>query len=282
MVSAEKMRSDGISYDYANRIMHGLGLMKARQLGTAPVALAVWDGRPGDGHGGTASTVAEWREGGLPVHRVDLAPEVIEAAASSSLLPVVPVDGVPIVPPPPGADETAIMAMLFADAVGFSTLAEPQVPLFVRHCLGPIGDLIATRHRDSVVLRNTWGDGLYLVFNSVDGAGRFALDLSELMATTDWAALGLPAGLALRIALHAGPVFRCTDPVTGQAACTGTHVSRAARLEPRTPPGAVYASEAFAALAAVEGVGAFTCDYVRQLSWAKHYGTFPTYVVRRT
>jgi len=32
------------------------------------------------------------------------------------------------------------------------------------------------------------------------------------------------------------------------------HVSRAARIEPITPPGQVYASQAFAALAAAENV----------------------------
>lgn len=280
MASAEKMRSDGISYAYTNEIMHGLALMKARQLGSEAIGLAVWDGRPGDGHGGTASAVAAWRTGGMPVHVVDLRPESIGGAGP--LLPVVDVDAVPVVPPPIGGGDTPIVAMLFADAVGFSTLTEPQVPLFVRHCLGPIGELLETGYRESVIVRNTWGDGLYLVFTSVDAAGRFALDLADLMAATDWRDLGLPADLALRIALHAGPVFRCVDPVTGQTACIGTHVSRAARLEPRTPPGAVYASEAFAALSAVAKVGAFRCDYVRQLSWAKHYGTFPTYVVRRS
>ena len=40
-------------------------------------------------------------------------------------------------------------------------------------------------------------------------------------------------------------------------------VSRAARLEPKTPPGQVYASEAFAALAAIERVSDFTCEYVK-------------------
>jgi hypothetical protein len=56
-------------------------------------------------------------------------------------------------------------------------------------------------------------------------------------------------------------------------------VSRAARLEPKTPAGEVYASEAFAALAAVENVTDFTCDYVKQFERAKHYGTFPTFVL---
>jgi hypothetical protein len=57
----------------------------------------------------------------------------------------------------------------------------------------------------------------------------------------------------------------------------GTHMSHAARLEPVTPPGHVYASEAFAALAACEGETAFTCAYVGTTPWAKDYGRQPTY-----
>jgi class 3 adenylate cyclase len=61
---------------------------------------------------------------------------------------------------------------------------------------------------------------------------------------------------------------------------TGKHVSRTARLEPATPPGEVYASEAFAALAAVERVTEFTCEHVHQPTWTTHYSTFPAYVVQ--
>jgi class 3 adenylate cyclase len=57
-------------------------------------------------------------------------------------------------------------------------------------------------------------------------------------------------------------------------------VSRAARLEPITPPGQVYASEAFAALAAAQRTPDFTCDYVGQTPMAKAYGTLPAYHVR--
>ena len=92
---------------------------------------------------------------------------------------------------------------------------------------------------------------------------------------------GLPKDLNLRIALHAGPVYSCIDPVIGQPTFTGTHVSRAARMEPITPPGQVYASQPFAALAAAQFVAEFTCDYVGQTPLAKGYGTFPTYHVRR-
>jgi class 3 adenylate cyclase len=93
--------------------------------------------------------------------------------------------------------------------------------------------------------------------------------------------MGLPSELNLRIALHAGPAYACTDPVTRAPNFIGTHVSRAARIEPITPPGQVYASQAFAALAEAQGVTEFTCDYVGQTPLAKKYGTFPTYHVRR-
>jgi class 3 adenylate cyclase len=92
---------------------------------------------------------------------------------------------------------------------------------------------------------------------------------------------GLLSGLSLRIALHAGPVYKFTDPVTGDRSYGGTHVSRAARIEPITPPGQVYASEAFAALAAAQGLRSFNLDYAGQTPMAKGYGTFPTYNLRR-
>jgi class 3 adenylate cyclase len=171
-------------------------------------------------------------------------------------------------------------ALLFADAVNFSKLTEAQIPIFVRDFLGAVGALVA-RFQPAPLLRNTWGDGLYLVFADVQDAGRFALDLSDLLNATDWTRQGLPADLNLRIALHAGPVYACTDPVTGKLNFIGTHVSRAARLEPITPPGQVYASQAFAALAVAARVRTFTCDYVGQTPLAKKYGTFPTYHVRR-
>jgi class 3 adenylate cyclase/tetratricopeptide (TPR) repeat protein len=171
-------------------------------------------------------------------------------------------------------------ALLFADAVNFSKLTEAQIPIFVRDFLGAVGSLVA-RFQPAPLLRNTWGDGLYLVFADVEDAGRFALDLSDLLNATDWTRQGLPADLNLRIALHAGPVYACTDPVTDKLNFIGTHVSRAARLEPITPPGQVYASQAFAALAAAARARGFTCDYVGQTPLAKKYGTFPTYHVRR-
>ena len=181
----------------------------------------------------------------------------------------------------PASSEFApeIRALLFADAEGFSKLTDEEVPLFAQHFLGLAGRLAAeSAHRP--LTKNTWGDGLYFVFANVRDAGQFALDLRDVVRNTDWSKHGLPP-LSLRIGLHAGPVYSCCDPVTQHTTYIGANVSRAARIEPITPTGQVYASQTFAALAAAEGVKEFRCDYVGQTSMAKKYGTFPTYVVLR-
>jgi class 3 adenylate cyclase len=279
VASSSRPLHGGVTYDYANHLIHGLGLVRARELETELRALAVWDGQPGDGFGGTASAVNQWQRHGVSAHHVRL--------DAASILPGKPLDVLPVPPAsshaaaaPTEAATDAVMALLFADAVGFSKLTDAEVPLFVDSCLGLVARLVAEDDA-SIPVRETWGDGLFLAFTSVRSAGIFALKLLDAIMTTDWRALGFSEPLNMRFALHAGPVHLTTDPLTRLPKCCGTHVSRAARLEPKTPAGQVYASEAFAALAALEGVAEFRCDYVKELDWAKRYGTFPAFVVRR-
>ena len=44
----------GVTYEYANALILGRAQMRAEQLQTDLVPLAVWDGKRGDGPGGTA------------------------------------------------------------------------------------------------------------------------------------------------------------------------------------------------------------------------------------
>jgi len=172
-----------------------------------------------------------------------------------------------------------VVAMLFADAVGFSKLTEPEIPRFVAHYLGLVAAVFSAT-RVTPLTKNTWGDGLYVVFADVAEAARYAMALRDRMAATDWRRHGLPAELNLRIALHAGPVFTCLDPVIRRRNWVGTHVSRAARIEPVTPPGEVYVSQAFAALVSSQPGRRYRFDYVGQLPLAKGYGAFATYHMR--
>lgn len=278
--SDEKLTEDRTSYEFANLLLTGLAGIKAQQLETELIPQAVWDRKEGDGPGGTASMIRHWQNMGLEVGLIDLA-QILEKHRPQ--LTGIPTDISSVKRQsrtPPTKLTTRMMAMLFADALNFSKLTEAQIPKFVEHFLGAIARLISTSSYAPVV-KNTWGDGLYFVFSSVRDAGQFSLDLCDLIVVTDWTKKGLPKDLNLRIALHAGPVYSCIDPVLGQPTFTGTHVSRAARIEPITPPGQVYASQPFAALAAAQDVAEFSCDYVGQTPLAKGYGTFPTYHVRR-
>ncbi len=283
-VSDRRMAGGGLSYEYAFLMLDGLAGVRADELDTGLVPLALWDGKPGDGPGGTANSIAHWRDAGRPVEVIDLA-EILRrerpdlAARADAIGPAVHLAEAQA-KHTPSPFEPQLVGLLFGDARGFSGLNEDQIPQFVEHFLGAVGREVATSpHRP--ILTNTWGDGLYFVFSNVGDAGRFALGLCDAITRVDWTMHQLPKDLSLRIGLHAGPVYGVTDPVTGRPNFLGAHVSRAARIEPITPPGQVYASQAFAALAKAEGVQEFKCEYVGQTPLAKGYGTFPMYVVRR-
>ena len=263
--------TDAESYRYANRMIVGMARARARRIDGEVVGLTLWDGRRGKA-GGTWSAVSRWLAAGVPVTVID--PVTGKAApVASHRLP--PVEDRPA--PKFGRRET--VALLFADAVGFSKLTERQLPLFIRHFLRPVGRL-ATAGKGRPITVNTWGDGIYMTFPTAADAGRFALRLRDVGARTDWETLGLPGHMNIRIGLHAGPAIRMIDPVTKQLNFMGSNVSRAARIEPVTPPGQVYCSEPFAALAEAEAIGDFVCEYVGRTAMAKKYGSFPTYRVR--
>jgi class 3 adenylate cyclase len=170
---------------------------------------------------------------------------------------------------------------MFADVVGYSKLPETAIPKYVAQFNQRVSRLIA-ESSSSPINVNTWGDGLFFVFSGVEDAGRFGLDLRDLIMQTDWVELGLPTNLSIRIAVHAGPVYVSFDPIVRQLTFTGAHVSRAARIEPVTHEGKVFASEEFAALAAADQSKGFTCDLVGTTALAKSYGLFRIYSLERT
>ncbi len=263
-------------FEYANLILTGTGRLRAQVLGTSLVGLAVWDGSPARGRGGTADVVRLWRDRGLTVEHVEVAASEHLEPGESGPLPHAPA------PPEPATAGDAlrheIKAMLFADAVGYSKLTENQIPIFIRHFLGAVGALNErTAHRP--IHMQTAGDGLYFVFEDTQQAGHYALELSRLIRRTDWKALGLPPSFDLRIALHCGPIFCGRDPITREPLYTGSHTSRTARIEPITPPGQVYTSSAFAAVAAATGVDDLGFSYVGRIPLAKHYGSLALYHV---
>ena len=276
-VLGEESGSEHVSlYHYANLVLDGMARLRANHLDTEMLPLAVWDGRPGDGHGGTSSVVEYWQAQDERVEIIDLR-AIGEKAGHSVEQSSIPDSTEKSAP---SDYSKRIMAVFFADIVGYSKLKDRAIPLFIQHLFGAVAELLRTSPH-APVAKNTWGDAFFFIFANIEDAGKFALQIRDLLNDTDWSEKGLPANLNLRIALHAGPVYSITDPVLQQMNYFGLHVSRTARMEPITPPGRVYASQAFAALSVAQGITDFSCDYVGHVPLAKKYGAFPLYHLRR-
>jgi hypothetical protein len=165
-----------VTYEYANRMLQGLASIRAQQLDTELVPIAVWDGHQGDGPGGTADTVKRWRDIGYEVEIVDVTALLRTAHPESITLSSPAATPPPPLPQPPFPRE--IRAMLFADTKGYSALTEEQLPVFAPHFLGHIAQIVSQFEKD-ILLKRTAGDGLFLVFSSVAAAGDCALALQD-------------------------------------------------------------------------------------------------------
>jgi len=273
--------SSAVGYEYANLLQDGLAVLHGQMLETDVFALAVWDRGPGDGAGGTASLVEHWQSAGRSCRIIDTT-----ELFSRSGVPVSNGNGNEKNAPggsgeePDAKFEQEIMSMIFCDVEGYSLLTEEEIPLFVEHFMGAIEDMLQS-NPNRPVFRNTWGDELHCVFRDLRQAGHFALSLRDLVQQTQWEGKGLPGDLDLRTSLHAGPVFSFEDPILKVPNYTGSHVSRASRMEAVTPPGEIYASRQYAAMASSLGIKDFIFEYVGHVMLPKASGSKPLYLVRK-
>jgi class 3 adenylate cyclase len=274
VTSDHRARGSKATFEYTNFVLTGMARLRAQVLHTDLRGLAIRDDGPSArGRGAASSLMRLWQSQNVELEQVHL-PELRDDPSAPSAMPAAFLSDESI----PAGFAHEIRAMLFADAVGYSALSEDQTPNFITQFLGAVADLNArTAQRPEHV--ETTGDGLYMVFGSVRDAGNYALELNRLVTGTDWSTRGLPGGLNIRIALHCGPVYVGRNPVTGSPLYTGPHTSRTARIEPITPPGQVYASSAFAAVAAAIGVDSLVMRYVGRMPLAKGYGPLGLYHV---
>ena len=276
----QRAQDNAMASDCCNRVALGLGLLKAASVSQPLTQIALWDGWSGDAPGGTRHLV---KLAGTRKIRIEHLPQ---------LLPEKVKDVIRSASPPSGLSSQAnrsrlsqeppqqICAVLFADVIRYSELDETRLPDFVSGYLQPLATMIQTaRHRGYGPLDfNTWGDGLFCVFDSMLKAGELALALQHLTASGEWKTSRSAGELKLRIALQAGPVYRIPDPFFPKDSFIGTKLNFAARMEPVTPPGEVSCSQAFAALATTEGVEDFGFKFLGETVLPKGTGTHPLYL----
>jgi len=261
-----------IDYLYANEILLGSAILRAQECEGNLRGLAVWDRLPARGMGGTATMVAEMLALGLAVEIIDpLDANLRQMQGTLALRGLARSEVAPC--------GHQMRALLFGDFVGFSKLSTLGTIEFAERVLPALAKVID--HFEAagkpIAVRNTWGDGLFLVLEDALDAALLALEIQAFVSTL---APDLRFPLKMRVALHYAPVLLMTDAISRRPNAVGPGVSRAARLEPATAPGSVYASEALATqLALCRYPNTPRYSFLKHLPWAKGYGVYPTYLI---
>ena len=293
MATEENHLGDDVLFDHASMLLEGFTCLRAAQLETAPSLLCLIDAASDGRVGGTHATCERWRGNIGEPQIIDLSelrrartPVPKTGASNGRAVRKERTNTVSLskvsIQAPAGTrrPQRTLKTLLFADFAGFSRVHDELAPLFQESFFKIAADEIEA---SSVKPRmsSTWGDALYVVFDTPDQGTDFALGFLDRMRAADWASLGLPDSSQIRIALHAGPVFCGFDPIMHRDNYYGSSVNKAARIEPVTPPGMVYASEAFAASLAATGQTAYSLEYVGRLALAKGYGESRIYRIER-
>jgi class 3 adenylate cyclase len=268
--------NDSALFGLCTKYAIGLARLQATHLGAGLTQLLVWDGK--DGLDKAAGTSADHRLGqsvGIAQHIVPVRPQVGAAPPPSPLPATSAADVLPM------SLKRRAKAMVFCDVVHFSKIADDDLPQFHVEIMRPMAKAIhALAAAPSVV--ETWGDAVFLVYDGVEEAANGAVTLLEAVTTPDRTGWNLPPELNLRVSAHFGSTFDITNPFTGKPGCLGAHVSRAARIEPVTPPGTVFVSEAFAAQLAILPRSRFRADFVGTTALAKQFGSLPVFRLIKT
>jgi class 3 adenylate cyclase len=272
--SEGEYQGDGTLFDYCSLSAMGRATLRHSHLG-APIAQVIaWDGKQTDVHYGTAKDRKTWMDMGYQSHEIKI-------ENSSEFVPVSKKSGPKS---QVGQHPKELRAVIFGDVMGFSKLSDSQIPTFVHKVMGCLAQAIDQIDIDaderSVLMANTWGDGLFIVCKDVVSAARCAINMQEAISALDLSADGFDDQAKLRLGVHFGPVYEFIDPVTKVMNFFGAHVNRTARIEPIAPPGEVYVTEEFAAQLALEQSSEFETVYVGQMPMAKNYGQLRMYLTR--
>jgi adenylate cyclase len=256
---------DDVLFAYAGRIAMGQAMNRAASIDTRVWQLAVFDGDEAHDKAGTAHDIAQWKLAGGRT-------EVVAVRSTRTGRTVAPFAAV--------SSNRVIRSVLFGDFKGFSRLHDEHIKLFLATVMQPVAEVL-DRYGPHVIVRNTWGDGLFLVMDDAVNGARCALDLQACLHGIDLQAAGLPGDMGLRLGGHVAPLVPVYDPVLKLPMVMGRGLTRAARIEPRTPTGEVYVTTAFAALLRLEPGSGVVSEYVGHLTTAKNFETTPMHLLRR-
>lgn len=259
LIDEPQFAGDDLDLTLVSRRAMGLALLRARHIEGTALQMGLWDGAPAMGVAGTARDIAGWQAAGGRLRRIDW-----PWKRDGSVVPAIP--------------PRRLKAVLFGDLPRFGLLDDAALAAFYGTPMAAMGAAIAAERPD---YRNAWGDAVQVVFGDIAAAARCAFGLRAALTPAKLAAAGLPEALVPRLALDFGPLLPVCDAVQGVEKFAGRVMTRASRVEPVTPPGQVFATEAFACEVSLRPGCGLACDYSGRIAAAKGFGILPLYALRR-
>lgn len=194
-----------------------------------------------------------------------------EALAHSRLPP-----GCEVLPNPP---RRRMVGLIFADFAGFHRISDEQLPQYWSEIMQSVAVILDT-YGDRVLGRNTWGDALHVVTSDASSATEIATAIQQHIEQHRDQRGGHLSSLELRMAVHYAAAFDGYDPVRKVRNFYGSQFLFTARIEPVTPPGLVFGSEALVAQLALESPGRFSINYAGEIELAKRFGKYRLFAIR--
>ena len=244
----DKYLGHDMLYRFANHVMHGSAVMRGKFLTTDPHLMAVWHSRTDSIPGGPADFIDRWTDIST-LHLIDL-DELGENSGNVEKIDLSLVQpqkfSLTFDPFISKSPDRVIKSMMFSDLSGYSKLQDEHIPSF----LDFLEKLNGAIEKIGISLEslNTWGDAVFAVADSAIKIADFGLSYCDIIETLGKKYPEFPFPIRARISLHSGPVFLAQDPFVKKINFYGGHINRAARLEPVTAVGQVYATQQFVAL----------------------------------
>ena len=281
-------------YRFSNHVMHGSAVMRGKFLTTDPHLMAVWHSRTDSLPGGPSDFIDRWSNIST-LHLIDLDELSNETGVTEQIdtnLIKPQKNSLSFDPFVSKSPERVIKSMMFSDLKGYSKLQDEHVPSFLDF-LEKLNEAMEKIDSDLDSV-NTWGDAIFAVADTATKIADFGLRYCDIIESLGKKYPEFPFPIRARISLHSGPVFVAQDPFIKKLNFYGGHINRAARLEPVTAVGQVYATQQFVSLLhgetnderneciqkGLKYYDRYSTEYVGVIALAKSFGQQEVYHLR--
>jgi hypothetical protein len=260
VVEDQTPQDDGAALRFCIKLLTAAASSMASAADWPLKPLAVWDGLPAAGPGGTADSVAFWNSAGLAVKILNPLEPARDAVRepSSPVAASRPFASIYAAHPDGVGSEIAVLLALHVG--GYENLADSGFVALDRDIFGGVADLLAARGW-LASCQGAFGDYIF-PWTSTSEAGLAALEILEEL---ERGAAKHKLDVAFSLCLHVAPMQTVVNPLLNVYSLEGRAAVALSRWTRRLAAGVVHATGRFAHLAALEKAKGFVCSHVGSL-----------------